>query len=332
MKIQPTQRAVIDVGRRCPLRCLFCYYSQSGDFKSLVSKDKLKYQIEKAKDRGNKYIDFTGGEPMVHPDIVELVEFCSRIELQSCIITCGVTKIELWQQVIDAGLKDVLLSVHGVGEVHDFLVNKDGAYKKLESFIDFLNKHGMFWRTNTVITSKNYKQLPELARRFFYWNPKVVNFINFNPYYSWKNKEMIDIECRYTESSEYLKEAIRILEKSSSIVVNVRYYPFCMLKGYEKNVCNMLQVMFDPFEWDYGVSPKTVERFHEHGKHLQRTYCVETPVCKTCTVYPICGGPNSSYVRRYGYSELLPYFDQSIPIDQFYWRRSQREMPEYEHS
>ena len=34
---------------------------------------------------------------------------------------------------------------------------------------------------------------------------------------------------------------------AARIDANVRYFPFCLLKGYESLICNNAQVMFDPF-------------------------------------------------------------------------------------
>ncbi|MGC8719450.1 MAG: hypothetical protein ACP5TY_05520, partial [Thermodesulforhabdaceae bacterium] len=177
-----------------------------------------------------------------------------------------------------------------------------------------LQKKKCFIRVNCTITKLNYKELPRLA--MFYAKEvkaRVVNFINFNPHYEWGQedsseirKQLHSVQIKVTAVSPYLKAAIDILN-SNNTWVNVRYFPFCALKGYETYICNIPQVMFDPYEWDYGVYPKTVKRYSEFAENLRRIVNSQEGKCELCGIVKVCGGVHKNYAKVYGYTELNPY-------------------------
>jgi GTP 3',8-cyclase len=79
----PLRIAVTDY---CNLNCFFC----SNEGMSLYQKNNLFCDVEKTKTlikilnkKGLKEISFTGGEPSLHPDILELVEFCGKFNLKN---------------------------------------------------------------------------------------------------------------------------------------------------------------------------------------------------------------------------------------------------------
>jgi len=320
--MKPTLRAVIDVGRGCNLRCIFCYYKHQSlrGFKNLSN---LKIEIMKAKIRGNKFLDFTGGEPTLFPKIIDLIKFATSLGLSTCVITHGqnLLKNKLVDKLIDAGVDDFLISIHGVEEVHDRLTNSKGGFERVNELINYLKRRNFSFRTNTVITNWNYHQFDRLRRYLISIKPRIVNFINFNPYYGWEsNMETGKILVPCSESSPYIKECITLLEKEN-IGVNVRYYPFCQLRNFEKNICNMPQVMFDPYEWDYGVKPKTIKKYLKFSINELGEMCTFSERCLKCSIRKICGGINKEYYRIFGDKEILPYTLEDEVTDVYYYRK-----------
>src|SRR5512137_257197 len=81
---------VWNVGRRCNLRCVHCY-SQSHD---------KQYEGELTHAQGTALLDdladfqvpvvlFSGGEPLIRPDILELIEYAAKKKMRAVVSTNG---------------------------------------------------------------------------------------------------------------------------------------------------------------------------------------------------------------------------------------------------
>ena len=107
-----TQLVVI---RKCNLSCTYC--NEFDKVSDPVPLDTLKQRAKKLKDLGSFSICLTGGEPTMHPDLIELIRYC-RYDLKflkTSMITNGYyLKPELVKQLNEAGLQDMQISVDGV--------------------------------------------------------------------------------------------------------------------------------------------------------------------------------------------------------------------------
>lgn len=320
---EPTRRAAIDVGRPCNIRCSFCYYRYE-EPTPFLSFEELRQQIIDAKARGNTCIDFTGGEPTMHPQIVKLIEVCSDNAMKSCIITNAILlfKDSLLDRLLEAGLSDLLITIQGLREVHNESICAK-TYDRVAKAIDFMHDNGLFFRTNTILTMDTYENLPELAMLLTEKQPKICNFINFNARYNWTKEDLSEIQAKCSDIAPYLKNAISILE-AADIGVNVRYFPVCLLGGFEKNVCNGPLVIFDPYEWDYNVVPKTFERYKLAGEQISATINSNglCPECMSCGIKAICGTLDRPYFERFGAEELEPY--RNKVEDLYFFRRNNK--------
>lgn len=294
----PTKRAVIDPLRACNLKCSMCYYLH-GDMKSIKPFDVVKKDIDAAIARGNNYIDVTGGEPTIYPQICELVKYALDKGVRTCIITNAITPVSIMEKIIDAGIDQFLISIHGTEQVHDKLVCHPGARKKQIQFLELLKSKGVSFRFNCVINSFNQNEILQIAEWMSPYKPSIVNFINMNPHGEWSSKinetRKVIADLRLVEPN--LNLAIQHLE-SNGIGVNVRYYPMCRIAPeYRRCICNDLHVVFDPYEWDYNIQPKTLEAHKTWGEHTSNCMEEKDGKCKSCQLFKVCGGINKAFNR-----------------------------------
>ena len=106
----------VSVTDRCNLRCTYCMPPDFADWmpgEHLLSVDELMTVIEVAVEQGITNIRLTGGEPLLRPDVVEIVRRINdlpappRISLTSN----GLRLAELAQPLADAGLERVNVSL-----------------------------------------------------------------------------------------------------------------------------------------------------------------------------------------------------------------------------
>lgn len=288
--------AVIDVGKGCQARCDFCYYVWNSDYKGFDNYNGLCEQAIRAKDRGNTLIELTGGEPTIMPKIDEYIKFIHSIGLKVCIITNALAHEARMQKIIDAQIDLFRVSMHGMEKIHDTIVNVKDARKKQERFLRLLNKNDVPFHVNYVISNKTQNDIKDFTDYIIQFKPKQIAFINFNPHYEWgKEERATTITANLIEVEPVLNNAIDIFE-SNDIGVNVRYYPMCRIReDLRKNICNDLHVMFDPWEWDYEVMPKTLTNYFNFGKHLSNSNEEKGLPCCNCSIHKVCGGINVAF-------------------------------------
>jgi MoaA/NifB/PqqE/SkfB family radical SAM enzyme len=255
-----SKRSVIYPTMRCNINCPFCYYKDLEE-KSDIPISKIKRELWTLRNIYKfEYIDISGGEPTIYPYIKEVVYYSNKIGIKPTIITNALNSNLLKRLILKEGLEDLLISIQGINDVHNKAVGYKGAFQKVLKTIEMLKDLKFSFRINTTIISYNYKLLPKMASFFVKIGPRIVNFIAFNPHErgGWA-KKMPPFQVKYSEIAPYLKEAIDVL-MTNQIWVNVRYFPLCVLNGYEKHVCNFCQWQYDPYEWR-NIIPKTMEKF-----------------------------------------------------------------------
>ncbi len=101
---------------RCNLRCNYCLPEEFSDWlpnEKLLTTDELIRVIQVAVNCGITEVRLTGGEPLLRPDIVEIVSQISQLENapQLSLTTNGIKLSSLAQQLKDAGLSRINVSL-----------------------------------------------------------------------------------------------------------------------------------------------------------------------------------------------------------------------------
>ena len=255
-----TKRGVMWLGQTCNLRCYFCYFinrieDHHHPEHAFMSLDKAK-QICKTLRYfyDNRSIDIQGGEPTIHKDILELVSYCRDIGLSPTLITNGLIlgKPGKLEEFRDAGVRDFLVSLHGIGEAHNEAVRVKGAYEKITASIERMRELDLPFRFNCTMSKPVVPVITQVAAKAIEYGANAVNFIAFNPFSDQNtgHRQAETVE-RYSVIKPRLTEAIDMLE-AAGIETNVRYLPMCMAEErHRKNFYNFQQLSYDVHEWDY---------------------------------------------------------------------------------
>lgn len=156
----------------CNLRCRHCH--ASGGRRSpeeLSTEEGKKLLREMAAIDAFRMLAFTGGEPMVRPDIYELVEYAAGLGLQSVIAT-NATLIDsrVARRLKDCGVAGLAISLDAATpEIHDYIRNSEGAFKLALRGIEACKEAGMALQINVTAMEYNQKELPQIlaiARRY----------------------------------------------------------------------------------------------------------------------------------------------------------------------
>lgn len=131
LEIKPTSCTAM-ITSRCNLKCVMCKQWRAPARQEL-SADEWKRIISDLRTNGINNIHFTGGEPFLRNDLIELISYSADKGLVSGLTTNGVlmTREVLWGAV-SAGLRSVALSMDGVGEKYNAIRGVPGVFKRLE--------------------------------------------------------------------------------------------------------------------------------------------------------------------------------------------------------
>jgi MoaA/NifB/PqqE/SkfB family radical SAM enzyme len=255
-----TKRGVLWLGQTCNQRCYFCYFAhritnQDHPEHAFMDLDKAKQICKTLREcYGNTAIDIQGGEPTIHPDIFELVRYCREIGLYPTLITNGLVlgRPGVMEKYRDAGIRDFLVSLHGIGDIHDQVVGHQGAYGKIVAAIERMREVGVPFRFNCTMSKPVVPIIPEIAQKAIEYGAEAVNYIAFNPFGDQESGlRTHDNVPRYSDIKSQLAVAMDLLE-AANIEVNVRYLPLCMSEPrHRKNFYNFQQLSYDTHEWDY---------------------------------------------------------------------------------
>lgn len=143
--------AQIGLTNACPQNCRYCYNkNRSGE---LLNTAEIKQLIQELKKMGVFWLGFTGGEPLLNKDIVEIVKSVG----DDCAIKLFTTGSNLTEQLAaelkKAGLLYVSISLdHWEEEEHDRIRGCKGAFRTALRAIDIFKSIGVHVSVSAVIS------------------------------------------------------------------------------------------------------------------------------------------------------------------------------------
>jgi radical SAM protein with 4Fe4S-binding SPASM domain len=147
---------------RCNNNCYFCYTGGPQKMRELETGDWKKI-LDKLWDNGIPQVVFTGGEPTLREDLVELIDHAQAFV--TGLITNGRKLSSLSADLRRVSLDYVQVSLEShLPEVHDRMVGVNGAWKETCDGIRRASAIGLEVITNTTLTKDNLLLFPDLIK------------------------------------------------------------------------------------------------------------------------------------------------------------------------
>ncbi len=123
---------VWNVGRRCNLRCIHCYsHSHNEEYSGELNHEEGLRLIDDLGDFGVPVALFSGGEPLMRPDIFELIQHARDKGMRAVLSTNGtLITPDVAAKLKDCGLSYVGVSLDGLRETNDRFRGHEGAFDK----------------------------------------------------------------------------------------------------------------------------------------------------------------------------------------------------------
>jgi radical SAM protein with 4Fe4S-binding SPASM domain len=156
----------------CNNNCYFCYTGGPRKVPELKTSE-WKKALDRLWDAGVPQVVFTGGEPTLRDDLIELVDHAK--EFVTGLVTNGRKLSTLAHDLkrVDLDYVQVSLESH-LPEVHDRMVGVSGAWKETRDGIRVAMEAGLEVITNTTLTTDNAGLFPDLIAAGSFLGLKVM--------------------------------------------------------------------------------------------------------------------------------------------------------------
>jgi len=325
--IPETVRSQVFVGFCCNYKCVFCYYKDKlnikNDYNTVIK------QMDLIQKHNILDIEFTGGEPTIDKNWFGYLKEGKKRFRHLSVITNGAkfSDISFLRKSFSCGLREVLFSLHGYdSESHDKITGVKGSWKKIIKAIENAKNLGFIVRINCTVCSDNYNKLDRLAMRVKEIRPLGMNFIPLN---YWDGGASSSSPVSYLDMSRFIKQAIDIL-KGHIRYLNVRYIPYCFMRGYEGYVCSWHSHSFDYWDWNnkFKVLPNldiSLEDTSSQVNLIRSSLFAKSKDCLKCKHRYICDGVEKPLVCS---TSLIPEDGETIK-DILHYRKEYCSIEEY---
>lgn len=160
--------AVWNVTSKCNRHCQFCYGPKRQ--KELSTKKALK-KINQFKKQGTTSLVFTGGEPLLRQDIVELIKYASQQGLYTILHTNGLLLKKELLDKLESWLNQINLPLDGYNEKTNSLMRQKGHFRKILDCLDLLKNRKIRVIISTVAAKPNkdfVAQISQVIPRYIY--------------------------------------------------------------------------------------------------------------------------------------------------------------------
>lgn len=322
---------VWNVTRACNLSCAHCYaHAVKRRGEKELSHTQGFALLDDLADFGVPVVLFSGGEPLVRADVVELARYAVKKGMRAVISTNGTLITgEKARELKDVGLSYVGVSLDGMEEVNDRFRGRSGAFKKAMEGIENCKKAGLKVGLRFTINRMNHHEIPRIFDLLESYDIPRACF--YHLVYAGRGSELIEQDLDHGETRRAVDLIInrtqelhdRGIDKEILTVDNHADGPYLYLRMLrEKNsrasqVLQLLQMNegnssgrgIGCVSWDGAVHADQFWRHYSFGSVVQRPFSeiwtdLSDPLmkklkvksqyvkgrCASCHWLSVCGG------------------------------------------
>lgn len=162
---------------RCNLSCLHCERKMGGE----LSTEEAKRVVGEIAALKPGWVIVEGGEPLLRPDIFEILAHMRSQDLEVYLITNGMSldgeKVGILR---DLGVK-VMVSIDSADPENFARIRRGARLEKVVGAARSLAAEGILCAVNTVISKENYREIPEILALSASLGARKVNLLGLKP-------------------------------------------------------------------------------------------------------------------------------------------------------
>ena len=162
----------IEILQRCPNRCIYCSSHSNPQATHIIPLEIIKRVIEDAKSLGCNTVCLSGGEPFLHPQILDIISYIAKQQLTCYVYTSGIyMKDEVYSslpneyiEAIRGMVAKVIFNVEAdTSALYDQIMGTDvGGFDMMKKSINDCVSSGLVVEAHVVPMQVNFKHLKSI--------------------------------------------------------------------------------------------------------------------------------------------------------------------------
>ena len=145
----------------CPLQCKHCFLVQNDCInKHKIDFDCLRKTLEELRENNVYMIAFTGGDPLLHPDLYQILKYTSNLDMLPLL---GISGIGINQEnamnIYNSGVRCVQIGFNGSYSDLNDEYRGSGTFKQLKMAVLTLQNNGLNVNLSFCLDKNNYRDL-----------------------------------------------------------------------------------------------------------------------------------------------------------------------------
>lgn len=272
-----SKNAYLAVGYACNQRCRCCPLINKDQRKMIVSLEDIKKEAIIMKNLGVTDVTISGGEPTIHPNFFEIIEFFFNQGIAVHILSNGEkfaekSFLEKFLQISQNQEISVTTTFHShVAEEHEYQNQSKGSFERSLLGVRELDKNNINISVKHCITRNNYIHLPQFL-------DFVLDKFSANAEIQFWGIDLCGIDEQLAKESfvdykltgKFMETTLDLFESRSEPhgrVLTINNLPLCML---------------DAYYWKYFTSPE-LDTYIEHMQEGRKMDAISGPASKNCS-------------------------------------------------
>ena len=151
----------------CNLECKHCFINASHSPVHEFTLDEISAILEDMRKLKASHVAFSGGEPTMRTDLVQILEKAHKEGFTPDFVTNGTLITDELAESIQGLVQCVLISIDGPEEYHDAFRGKKGTFKKAMKGIHVLKDHNIPFALQFTVTKESYPYVEWIAQTAF---------------------------------------------------------------------------------------------------------------------------------------------------------------------
>lgn len=286
-RVDLSKYIVISIWFGCNNHCTICMLSDMKRELPPIGFDKFRKVLIEIRNEGRfENLILSGAEVTTFDDLDKYIQYAKslgwfkKIQIQTNGRRLSDTKY--LKHLIDCGVNEFFISMHGLAEVHDKITQSQGSFNETMGGFKNLEAFDVNVISNTVLTKFNYQDVMPLMSNLCHTAASEIHLWNFYPM---ERTDTRDLVVSMKDFVELLRKILPTLKEAGKPLV-LKSFPECLSMG-------------EPGFFDSGY-PVTVlpdmfwRKFSESGFGM----CIyrHRDECKAWQ----CWGLSSAYIQKYG--------------------------------
>lgn len=206
----------------CPLNCLHCSGVCGSSSQNKLSLNHGKKIINELSSIGCEILEISGGEPLIHPDLTQIVRYAERSDLETILYTSGYRLgCNVAKKLKQSGLRKVIFNLQGAHpDTHDALTQVKGSFKHVKDAIKTVKSLDFWVGAHFVPMKRNYREFKKFLGLCHDLEVDEVGILRFVPQGRGQTHEA-SLKLSIKEFEEFNRDLTELTSKHSNPNIRV---------------------------------------------------------------------------------------------------------------